>query len=82
MEHSAMTLMRLRADEKGYLCLTLITMPLPACTAQHSDGVDDVAESEALLFMAEFNATSLCVQRMYVPFDNDKIRDVRNLRIR
>lgn len=78
-----MTLMRLRAEEKGYLCLTLITMPLPACTAQHSDGVDDVAESEALLFMAEFNAISLCVQRMYVvAFDNDKIGDVRNLKIR
>ena len=54
--------MRLSADENGYLCLTFTTMPLPACTAQHSDGVADVAEGEALLFIAEFNAASLCVQ--------------------
>ena len=62
IEHSAITLMRFSADENGYLCLTFTTIPFPACTAQQSDGVDDVADGEALLFIAEFNAASLLVQ--------------------
>lgn len=68
IEHSAITLMRLSADENGYLCLTFTTIPLLACTAQQSDGVADVAEGDALLFIAEFNAASLCVQWMVVIF--------------
>ena len=53
--------MRLRADEKGYLCFTLSTMPLVGCTTQHRDELEEEEEDddEPLRLLAALSAASL-----------------------
>lgn len=60
-EHSTITLIRFNAEEKGYLCLTLTTIPFPGCSTQQRDEEDDEAEEAELLRLmsALFKAASL-----------------------
>jgi hypothetical protein len=53
--------MRFKEEEKGYLCLTLETIPFVLCTTQQREEAEEEDDEEALFVSsAALSAASLC----------------------